>query len=374
MGYGLNILDDGTVWSGIPQGWVEEDFVGTNGTRLDAHTVNNNSAFNGWTSATGTISSNAAIHTEELGAEKVTGGVFTKVAGAAVTLANMRISAVAGTAFVDFSTADLLTDHIGKILTVKDSAGKVISGYIKAAGTGETLGSEIFANPGFDADTNWVKEAGWTIAGGVGVATNSDGNKGVVQLFTLGSGKLYKESADVVVTSGTAELYIRIIEAGPFIIVNSISSSGSYSLYSVTNGVEYWHGFKAETVFTGTVDNVSGKQVLTPSATGVTIVSTPGGATYNWMYQEVGFNYNDSSNYTYEIYAADFIYGTGWYPSSNTAVKIAGTASDLEQNTSNVAGVIYKDVFTLTRTAGTLTPEVGGATDKSQRPDKQEQA
>ena len=43
------------------------------------------------------------------------------------------------------------------------------------------------------------------------------------------------------------------------------------------------------------------KQVLTPSATGVTISSTPGG-TENWESKDASFNYNDASGYTYTIY------------------------------------------------------------------------
>jgi len=50
-----------------------------------------------------------------------------------VTLADMRLSLLDGSAFVDFSAADVLTDHIGKRLVVIDSAGKKAIGYIKAA-------------------------------------------------------------------------------------------------------------------------------------------------------------------------------------------------------------------------------------------------
>jgi hypothetical protein len=58
-------------------------------------------------------------------------------------------------------------------------------------------------------------------------------------------------------------------------------------------------------------DNVTIKQVLTPSATGVTITSTPDGSTYNWATKEEGFNYNDASGYSYEIeYTSDDILAT----------------------------------------------------------------
>jgi hypothetical protein len=55
-------------------------------------------------------------------------------------------------------------------------------------------------------------------------------------------------------------------------------------------------------------DNVTIKQVLTPSATGVTITSTADGSTYNWASKEEGFNYNDDSGYSYEIeYTSDIL-------------------------------------------------------------------
>ena len=66
-------------------------------------------------------------------------GVITLASGS-VTRANTKISAVDGTAFVDFSTANVLTDYVpykGK-LTITDSTSKKLVGYIKAAGTGET--------------------------------------------------------------------------------------------------------------------------------------------------------------------------------------------------------------------------------------------
>ena len=64
-----------------------------------------------------------------------------------VTRANMKISAVDGTAFVDFSAADVLTGFVvgGGLykLSIYDSALKAIIGYIKEAGTGETLSDEL---------------------------------------------------------------------------------------------------------------------------------------------------------------------------------------------------------------------------------------
>jgi hypothetical protein len=48
-------------------------------------------------------------------------------------------------------------------------------------------------------------------------------------------------------------------------------------------------------------DTASVTQVLTPSTTGVTIVSSSGGSSYNWTSEQSGFNRDDSGGYTYSI-------------------------------------------------------------------------
>ena len=59
---------------------------------------------------------------------------------------------------------------------------------------------------------------------------------------------------------------------------------------------------------------------------------------------------------------SDWIKGTGWTISGETANKSAGTASDLEQNISVSASKMYKITFDYTRTAGNLTVALGGVT------------
>ena len=81
------------------------------------------------------------------------------IASGSVTRANSRLSLVDGTAFVDFSAAGTLTAYLGQKLTITDSAGKKATGYIKAAGTGETLGDELVVNGHMetgDPPTGWV--------------------------------------------------------------------------------------------------------------------------------------------------------------------------------------------------------------------------
>jgi len=81
-----------------------------------------------------------------------------------VSRANIRLSRVAGTAFVDFSQPSSVTPYAGKYLVIQDSAGKKLKGWIKAAGTGETYGSEVSRDVGFDNSSMWGhQDTGWTV-------------------------------------------------------------------------------------------------------------------------------------------------------------------------------------------------------------------
>jgi len=55
-----------------------------------------------------------------------------------------------------------------------------------------------------------------------------------------------------------------------------------------------------------------------------------------------------------------WIKGTGWTISGGKANKTAGVASALEQSVGAQAGNRYRLIYTMTRTAGALTPQIGG--------------
>ncbi len=225
---------------------------------------------------------------------------------ASVTQANMRISAVDGTAFVDFSAAGTLTPYIGWYLKVYDSTGKTIEGYIKAAGTGETLSeTEKITNGDFGSSTGWLGLVNWSI--GSGVATMAAGTTASLYRtdFTPISGALYKESFDLV-SQTAGDVYIII--QNPVITFPTHTVPATYTAYVIPSAQTTFI-IQGENGFRGSVDNASVKQVLTPSTSGVTITNTQGGATYNWAVKTTGFNYNDSSGYTYTISTPTFTGG-----------------------------------------------------------------
>lgn len=245
------------------------------------------------------------------------------LASGSVTLANSRLSLVAGTAFVDFSTADVLTDYLGKKLIITDSAGKKASGYIKAAGTGETLGSELWTNGNMetgDPPTGWNTVLGSAVSRAADERTGGAGSYSLECTNTTGAG--FGSESDYDIGNATGKLYKQsvwmkaISPDGVYLFVaweggltgtlsNSTSWANVVNYYTSTTslGERIYLYLNSNTVdsWVGRYYDYSIKQVLTPSATGVTIVSTKDGTVYNWTSEETGFNRNDADGYTYLI-------------------------------------------------------------------------
>ena len=122
-----------------------------------------------------------------------------------VTQANMRLSIATGRAFADFNAPGSLTSYLGGLLTITDSGGHTLSGYISAAGTGETYGSQLLADPGIYQASDFQNNnatnsiiASACAAGGDGrclqvALTSAYG--GAFQSFAVFSGMLLKSSA-----------------------------------------------------------------------------------------------------------------------------------------------------------------------------------
>jgi len=231
------------------------------------------------------------------------------IASGSVTQANMRISSFAGTAFVDFSSAGTLTPYPNHLVVIKDSVGKAIQGYIKAAGTGETLGSNLLAswtNQNYETFTS----AGPDITSAIEATTNGDAYDTQPALNQF---KLYLLSCTLTLSSGE----------NPQVYVGNTwhSYNGGLGLTTLNAGANNLYFNATALAFYTIIQNTSAtnfsatfllKQVLTPSATGVTISSTKGG-TENWESKDANFDYNDTSGYTYVIYQVSGHRGHGWF-------------------------------------------------------------
>lgn len=115
-----------------------------------------------------------------------------------------------------------------------------------------SLGVELLTNNGFDTDTVWNKGTGWTISGGVGVGTSTTT---LIRQSVFTIGNWYQLVADVVsVTSGTLYLYCGDSST------NLLNSPGTYTRSGLAlNDIAGLTGSGAG--FSGTVDNIYGKQI-----------------------------------------------------------------------------------------------------------------
>ena len=226
----------------------------------------------------------------------------------------MRMNLTDGSAFVDFGVSGTLTDYIGYYLVVTDCTGKTVEGWIKAAGTTETYGSEAFTDAPFDVTGAWTQGTYWTVSGGKANYTPLAASFGesISESLTLSSGQLYKISVacDALTQLFGASIYgfSRIFDSTSNVTVSKIiSTTGTTSWYvSGMYSAAKLYGIIARNA-TITFTGITLKPVTAPGANGVTIVNTSGGSTQNWVAKTSGFIGSVTSNssiyaYTYAIY------------------------------------------------------------------------
>ena len=165
---------------------------------------------------------------------------FQKTTTGSVTQANMKLSIVNGTSFVDFSSANTLTMFHGNRLVITDStATHNLTGYIGSAGTGETYGSELLSNSSFDSNTTGWIPSGCSLNSVAGGQTNNDlqltRTSGTSQNFystvTATTGALYVESIYAKSgTSGNESARINYYEGGNSVQHNDVTTSSAWTM------------------------------------------------------------------------------------------------------------------------------------------------
>jgi hypothetical protein len=210
----------------------------------------------------------------------------------------MKISAADDYAFVDFSTTNVLTDYVTyrAKLTITDSTGKKLIGYIKAAGTGETY-NDVLA--GWDFTSGWINHLKATINDANTFTTTSAGGIRKNDVFTELA--CYRANFTANVSSSSVRLMGYSISLGTGTGSGLSVNQPVVNFYYTTAPSFTSCHLRNNAAATTDVTSLKAEQVLTPSATGVTITSTPDGSTYNWATKESGFNYNDASGYSYSI-------------------------------------------------------------------------
>ena len=245
------------------------------------------------------------------------------VTSGTVAAGGVLISAVNGTAFIDVDTsktggadfsaallAAVANNDVIEITSVRNK--QKIIGYAKAAGSAETLGDETV--------TGWTNQAFETFtASGLDIseATETGTNgRAISNLLTTGALYKYGFTATLLDGSFSSAIYYNknsghdlsyssvgdrhTITAGANSGYGILCSSGTYSGYV---------GWRAERAISFAITDYTNKQVLTPSAAGITITNSPNGATYNFGLLSPTFVYNDAAGYTYRILSSG-AYGT----------------------------------------------------------------
>lgn len=232
----------------------------------------------------------------------------------------LKISAADGVAFVDpssdavASAAFLAAANNHDVIKITSKTdGKKMHGYAKAAGTGETYGAQLLVNGDFeDGATGWILNSNANAsvvpdgAGGNWLKLTQKDLTTFAQIFqskTGDTGYLLRGNIGRVSASHNIALVFYITGQYPEKIIPS-GESTDISLY-----VNAWatpvtliiHISTRSYFTTAHVDSVSLHRVLTPSATGVTITSTPDGDTQDWASIEAGFDFYDAQGYDWEI-------------------------------------------------------------------------
>ena len=117
------------------------------------------------------------------------------------------------------------------------------------------LGSELVTNGSFDTDSDWTKGTGWSISDGKAISDGVSSDSNIFQTNILALNKTYKVSVDVVLNSGTLNVYATVLPT------KVITSSGLYTFYAVCDRTDLDLYFKSIN-FNGSIDNVSMKEVL----------------------------------------------------------------------------------------------------------------
>ena len=137
---------------------------------------------------------------------------------------------------------------------------------IDYTGGEDILGSEVVTNGDFATDTDWIKGGGTIISGG---QANIDGDgssfASITQSNVFTSGKIYKVTSDVIITSG---LGLKFQDGANNENIGFATTTGSYSFYfTATSNTSLVIGRRTGgTAFDSSVDNISVKEITGQTA------------------------------------------------------------------------------------------------------------
>ncbi|MCB2190364.1 MAG: hypothetical protein KQI62_02290 [Deltaproteobacteria bacterium] len=225
----------------------------------------------------------------------------------------------------------------GYVLKVTDGGGKTAWARIASAGSGETQGSELVSNGGFDSGTT-----GWAVTNNGLLSSVAGGQSGNCLQIEEGGGTnpyAYQSPAGVAgwlyrysiyVKQGTESTYRYGIYGDGYndFYSDDQEADGTWTQHSaVFTGSDTTPSpllYQIAASGTGTTilfDTVSLKQVTAPPTTGVWLESTPGAADGTWSHIDSGFNANAIATWSVipanQWRADGMLLVEGWVPAWN---------------------------------------------------------
>jgi len=151
--------------------------------------------------------------------------------------------------------ARLYTDTLGNTAAtaVTNSIGLMFEEH-----AGVAIGPEIVVNGGFDADTNWTKGTGWTIAGGVASSLGPGTSQTLTQTPPALPAGFYRTAFDVTALV-TGNVQVRFTTT-PSVAATPRTTTGSYAEYLLNATATVIAPFSSATANLS-IDNVSVKAV-----------------------------------------------------------------------------------------------------------------
>jgi hypothetical protein len=278
------------------------------------------------------------------------------------------------------------------MMILRDSAGKLAWGFIGAAGTGQTLGSEILANTGFEDAGSGTPFQSWSSVDRNGSVITRDTTvfkSGVASAKITGSTSgsaayLYKDfsvtnkkaytvtvngrgdgtnSGAILIYNVTASADILSVATIGYNVTTTTWTAKSYT-FAVPAGCSsarfQMYGKAAVPGANTWFDDLSIKEVLTPSAKGVYIYKDAARTLQGWN-MEASFSMNDTS-YTFDVVADCKVEGTvvlDWVPGSIPPASQIGIVSS---NAAVDSMLSVASGASATRAYDATTAITGGAT------------
>ena len=123
-------------------------------------------------------------------------------------------------------------------------------------------GVQLITNGSFDTDSDWTKGTGWSISGG---SANCDGTQisatNLIQSsLALGTNKIFKIEFELKDYQAGKLIYVNLTGTGTLDFEN-INANGTYVAYSGLSTGDNFITFRADADFTGSIDNVSVREV-----------------------------------------------------------------------------------------------------------------